>query len=493
MKKTIYPLFYIIILFTISCNDFLEPKSNSEYVPKDVTSLNEILLGESYMHPNDQTKLHLFIDILDDDIQTSAYSDKKQNANRYPALKAAFSWDKQMFYKFSDTGITENICNIWKNIYRKILGTNAIMDYINDASGTEEQKKIVKAQALTLRAYYHFYLVNIFATPYNIDKVALGIPLRLSSKIQDTPIGRNTVEEVFSQVLADLHEAEQLYLLIPQAQQFKRDFRTSLPLVNLLLSRVYLYMENWTKASLYAKKVINDKNFKLLNLNDAPEKSHIFTSENNPEAIWLYGNPGDIFDFASERWRLNYSFITIFVASPDLVSLYEDEDLRKSKYLVKQYQTSFYTAYSKIALLSSGYISFNNQFGRSIRLSEAYLNYSEANIMLAKKDEKFKEKAIKALNTLREKRYVKKSNFIISEQSIDKLIKIVRDERRRELCFEGQRWFDLKRYGMPKIKHIWSESETEKTEFVLHEKDPRYILPIPYWALEVNKSLTQNP
>ncbi|MDO5664267.1 MAG: RagB/SusD family nutrient uptake outer membrane protein [Bacteroidia bacterium] len=497
MKKQ--NIILLCIAFSIgllsSCNDFLEPKSNSEYVPKDAVSLNEILLGEGYMHPNDQTKLHVFMDILDDDVQCSSYSATKQNENRYPALAAAFSWDVNMFHKFSEAGIHETGTNIWKNGYTKILGTNAVMDYIEGSMGTEIEKNMVKAQAFALRGYYHFYLVNVFALPYNIDKSSPGIPIRTSSKMQDEPLKRNTVEEVYAQILSDLHASEELYLKMPIDLQFKRDYRVSLPMVNLLLSRVYLYMENWEKASLYAQKVLDDTNFKLLDLNTITGNSpYNFISINSPETIWLYGNATDIFDFAIDRWRIGYRQITIFVPSQELMSSYENDDLRKTWYFVNQYNTGNYTPYSKISIArNTGLITANNQFGRAFRLSEAYLNLAEASSMLAKAGKnEHKVKAVQAINTLRMNRYKTNTDFSLKEESIEVLIDAIKQERRKELCFEGHRWFDLKRYGMPEIKHRWHVDETTTLDFTLHPKDKRYVLPIPFWTLELNKNLTPN-
>lgn len=58
----------------------------------------------------------------------------------------------------------------------------------------------------------------------------------------------------------------------------------------------------------------------------------------------------------------------------------------------------------------------------------------------------------------------------------------------KELCFEGQRWFDLRRYGMPQIVHRWGEQV-----YTLKQNDPSYTMPIPDAVLIKNKKLEQNP
>ncbi len=59
---------------------------------------------------------------------------------------------------------------------------------------------------------------------------------------------RNTVEEVYLQIVADLNEAERLFLTLSAAQQYEPNYLVSLPMVQLLKSRVALYMENWKEA-----------------------------------------------------------------------------------------------------------------------------------------------------------------------------------------------------------------------------------------------------
>ena len=77
--------------------------------------------------------------------------------------------------------------------------------------------------------------------------------------------------------------------------------------------------------------------------------------------------------------------------------------------------------------------------------------------------------AITAMNTLLEKRYDRGNAPSFSGLSGDALITQIREERRKELCYEGQRWFDLRRYGMPSIQHKWEGKVytlTKKRSFI---------------------------
>ena len=127
-------------------------------------------------------------------------------------------------------------------------------------------------------------------------------------------------------------------------------------------------------------------------------------------------------------------------------------------------------------------------FGRCLRLSEAYLNYAEAQAHIGGEGI---AKATNALTALREMRYDPEESFEVYITDQEELIEFTKAERRRELCFEGHRWFDLRRWGMPEIKHVWKEKDAS-FEYTLKEKDLMYTVPIPDEALQENPKLLQN-
>lgn len=97
--------------------------------------------------------------------------------------------------------------------------------------------------------------------------------------------------------------------------------------------------------------------------------------------------------------------------------------------------------------------------------------------------------AVEALETLLKNRFVTGTEIEITERG-DALVERIRLERRLELCFEGHRWFDLRRYGMPSITRVWKNGDYVKS-YTLKEKDPFYTLPIPPSVLEENRQLVQ--
>lgn len=503
---------YILLLLICgfwSCGDFLEPKSKSEFIPKDANSLNELLLGEAYPLCS-SGMLNRFLAFLDDDVTCAPFQEAKVGQDR-TIWFAAYTWQSDLYYRFREGGLGREDYDIYKGHYSKILGANAVLDYLEGTIGSDAEKSVVKAQALALRSFYYFNLVNLFAQPYYQGKNTLGIPLKLNSEIEGHPLPRNSVEEVYRQIVADLKEAEQLYLTLPEIQQWQANYRTSLPMVQLLLSRVYLYMEQWEAALSYANKVINNPRFSLIDLNDveANNRNYYFMhSLACTEMIWLYGNVADAVGMVSEMGKEDpdtYTSHSMFQASSSLLACFDRSkgDLRQERYIVNERYASYDEEYNKyylpqpfgkIKVSSENRPVSGSDFARSFRFSEAYLNAIEASAMLYAQsgDANMRAKALTLLNQFRRYRVNSELYTDLTISDKEKLIIYIRDERRRELCFEDHRWFDLRRWGMEEIQHEWIPEKGTKIIYTLHKNDLGYVLPFPPEALELNKELRQN-
>lgn len=496
MKNKLLILF--ITALCTACGNFLEPKSKSEFVPKDVTSLNELLLGEAY--PTTETAtLNLYLGLLDDDINTTKYY-KLGQGESYDPYYAVFTWQPDMYETFEEEGLNDRQTNLYLPYYEKIRGANAVLDYMGTVSGSEEDMKNVEAQALALRSFFYFQLINIFGQPYCDYKDGLGVPLKLTSEVVAGLPNRATVSEVYEQIISDFLKAEALYEALPQKLQWKANYRTNLPMVQLMLSRCYLYTEQWENAAKYAKKVMDNTQFSLFDLNSMTDEYAAYHQYNNSETIWPYGNIKDY-----TNWILLESDGTqgqntyhIFKASDDLVNSFDANDLRKTKYLVPEKHATegknIIQAFGKMEVGEESKLPLQGfRFARSIRLSEAYLNYAEAKAMLFKEgNAAARTEAEKALTDLRTKR-MPAEYATVEINNADELVTFTREERRRELCFENHRWFDLRRYGMPEIKHTWHASATDTKTYTLKAKDPAYTLPLPPTALEQHTGMQQNP
>ena len=544
----------VVILSTFgffSCSDFLEPKSQSEFIPSTADQLNELLIS-ALTEPNDNTHVGLtggFLDILTDDIETCGYIPQAPGDAWYgePYVSAVYSlytWQPDYSTAMQKVGYP-NIDNIYTSIYYKLVYVNSALDYVNKVSGSEEMKNYVKAQALALRAFYYLQLVNVYGVPYNVQPGGPGIPIRTTGAKENRPMLRNTVQEVYDLILSDLNESIDLFETLAPMYQY-RQYRPTLPMAMLLLSRAYLYMENWEQAAFYANKLINDfPQFQIKDLNDLigtysnvqPDAETTtnqdvrrtqrfypdFISYNNSDVIWTYGAAADVASITMRefmnatqasvaRIQNNNVYATLTLASTDLVGTFDAADLRLRTYFVRslfnepdysQYDFSQsgvkYRAYGKLLIVDNGTGVPNIQnnrfapqtdartFGLTLRITEAYLILAEAQAMLGQTAD-----AIQTLENIWQKRFA--SGKVPAYYSSGNVIDVVRNERRREFCFEDLRWFDLRRWGMPQLNHTWYDvTYGDKQVYVLEQNDPAYTLPMPHTIIAANPDLTQVP
>ena len=503
MKFHIFWIFALFVLCT-SCSEFLEPKSENEFVPQTTSSLDEMLLYEVYNKGRNKPIFPYFT-LLSDDSAVVPFSSIESDligAVHLSSIRALFSWQPDAYQTLDEDRVSEDSYDIYSACYVCILGCNATLDYLSKVDGEELEKRRIEAEARALRAFYYFHLVNCYGLPYNYDKKSLGVPLHLHSSVSSSFIARNTVEEVYDQILIDLKRAQEIYQSLASNKQGRANMRVSLPFVPLLLSRVFLYMEEWELAAEFAQMVLEDTRFRLIDHSELPqtegESYFNFHSYNNPETIWVYGSSYYLNDFENPYMIVSGGSKAFVIASSDLLYSYEIGDIRRTQYLVRDRNSTNYRAYGKFAINKNNLEPDpNGYFARSFRLAEAYLNGAEAEAMLFKNGEgnEHKEKAIQLVEILRSKRIVSPDPDEMDYRTPERLVNSIRAERRRELCFEDHRWFDLRRYGMPSLIHVWFEDANgnQRTAYTLKEKDPSYTLQIPTTAMLMNKALVQNP
>lgn len=487
----------ITALLLVSCSDFLEPKAQTEYVPRDISSINEMLLGEGYIQAHNlSVEIFSYNEIFSDDIACTADNcNNVQNASKYTSYKPYFAWHPEMFKMGS---LNNTYPKVWKNTYSRILGCNAALDYLETVKGTQDEYNFVKGQALALRAFYYFNLVNLFGEPYYYNKEALGVPLKLNSNMEFDYLSRRSVEEVYSQIVQDLTVAEECFSKLPASMQFVKDGRVTLPMIQLITARVALFMEQYEKCAVYSKKVIDEWGLNLLNLNNftpsQTQKYYEFSSIDNPEMIWLYGNAIDFARFFTTTIYLLPTSTAqtrlMFNASPSLINSYESGDLRPANYIIKESATTSNLAPYAKSPVNTSYTLLSTKFGKALRLSEAYMMLAESYYYL----EKYSE-AVDILESLRAKRFSTSSGSaykVPSSRTVgNELLLFIKEERRREMCYEGLRWFDQRRWGMESFTRDWKEDGVIST-FTMAKNDPAYTLPIPFDAIELNPNLVQN-
>ncbi|PSL43063.1 SusD-like starch-binding protein associating with outer membrane [Chitinophaga niastensis] len=475
------------MLFLSSCTKFLEQPSPDEFKPSTVADLQKILMYEGYPVPN--RSFHPYASLLDDDIKCIG---RDEGASNWRQGKPAFTWSKKMYSEMQLNG--DNDPDTYGKYYQRIKGCNVILDNVQLVKGRQAEKDQLEGEAIALRAYYYFMLINLYGWPFNDslhtpDK-ALGVPLVLSGKVADACLHRNTVLQVYNQVVSDITRG---CLLLEKSDREPNVFSMNKYAAWLLASRIFLYMENWDNVMMYNDKLLAAR-FQLENMRfwasisnrDTADKSQeCYINPFNKEILFLYG----CVDEYSLLGLSRFNATPRYCASDALNASYEKGDLRADVYLNAWKTTG---EFSKV--------NYKAHLGKSFRLPEAYLNRAEACIRkyIQQGDGALLQKAVADLNHLRQYRFSSKT--FVPETAAgyynnpQQLLQLCLGERRRELCFEEQRWFDLRRLGMPAITHFYYTDENKKpVAYQLPEKSNSYVLPIPDMALVNNPLLEPNP
>lgn len=305
-------------------------------------------------------------------------------------------------------------------------------------------------EAYMLRAYMHFMLANLHAPAYTACSPAStkAIPLKLDSDVESV-LSRNTLEEVYTSIINDLNSAEDY--MNTDSWETGLNYRFNTLSVDALRSRVLLYMGDWAAARAASDRVLTKKS----TLSDiASELPNQYNSVENIVALEQV--------FSAQYAR------TIKV-NRDFYRKYTSSDQRRRRYF-EQVTTS------NIVLSKGG----SNTYSCSLRTGEMYLNAAEAAWHLNDFDA-----ARGYLAEIQKARYSNSGAAKIEATAAmtgDELLTEILEERARELAFEGHRWFDLRRNGMPKLERTY-RGET----YTLEQGDPRYTIRIP------NEAITANP
>lgn len=166
----------------------------------------------------------------------------------------------------------------WYRYYDIIKQANKLINNVDGVlDATTPQKESVKGQALGLRAYAYFYLINYFQQTYKGNETKPGVPIYTT----DTTVGkpRGTVQEVYNRIIADLSQAETLLTGKPRLAKTDID----LSVVQGFRARTALIMEDWPTAATYANKA--RQGYTLMSAAQYPATSS-FSSIGNPEWMW---------------------------------------------------------------------------------------------------------------------------------------------------------------------------------------------------------------
>jgi hypothetical protein len=365
---------------------------------------------------------------------------------------------------------------MWNDAYVGILRVNRILE--TTLTGTDVDQ--VKAEAHAIRALLYFKLVNIYAKPYTDDPNSLGVPLILKYDPFLYP-ARNTVKEVYTQIVSDLKAA------IQTAAPYRSSVRLSKYAIEGLLAKVYLYMGDNPNAKTAAVDVINNSGFTLVTPGSyAAYWSNPAARKDKMETLFevdadVVNNNG--FDDLGAIYINGYQDI---YCSSQLKNLYSPTDIRNSVLIDGNTKSGApATLVNKFSNAQNG----DRDNLKVIRLSEVYLIAAEASLP---------GNEAGALTYLNNLMAVRDPAFAGYASTGAQLLNDIVKERRKELAFEGDRFYDLSRLKLPvaRVANAGSiPAGTGNVNLNVTYADHRRIAPIPQGEIIVNKNIAgqQNP
>lgn len=294
MKKLNLFISAALLLFAVSCNEWLDVK------PYDKISQDELLSSEDgykkflngiYVEMNRDMLYGAALSVEMIEIMGGAYvigTDKSVWGN-YSDLAS---------YKYDTDYWRARMNETWNKAYSLILNCNLLLENIEKTSVkfTGDNYKVIKGEALALRAMLHFDMLRLFGPVYSRNPEMLCIPYY--KKYTVTPNEQLSASEAAAQITADLQEARILLANDPVrtdgtrmegAQDGTSNFmayrslRLNYYAVTALLARSSLYFGDKEQAYRYASEVIKAGNEGVFPFVD---KSLVTGSPDDPDRIF---------------------------------------------------------------------------------------------------------------------------------------------------------------------------------------------------------------
>jgi hypothetical protein len=369
---------------------------------------------------------------------------------------------------FYNNGILPNnaaVLTLWRDPYKEIYNANAMLEGLNQATAvTLALRQQLSGEALFLRAFSYFYLVNLYG----------DVPLNLTTDYRITQnMPRTSKEVVYNQIITDLKMAQELL----SADYYYSDnerVRVNRWVATALLARVYLYRGLWSEAAAQAGNIINNESlFKLCPLNTVFHK-------NSTEAIWqlsrMDGNSQDALTFSNEaNATLSKTVITSFDSGDKRLSAWTNSSGFGGN-------TVYWPAKYKVTDIMPV-----AEYSTVFRLAEQYLIRAEAKAHLG--NITGVNSAASDIDTIRRRAGLSATTATTREE----ILMAIEKERVCELFTEwGHRWLDLKRTQslitagntraddlLKTLKQSWQSTDT--------------LYPIPQEEIRLNPKSIQNP
>lgn len=410
--------------------------------------------------------------------------------------RQGFFGDVPRWNALSNNGIPTAL---WGQAYLTIGGANRAIAGITANPGVVSATKAAQlvAEAKFLRAVSHFYLVNFFAQTYTFtaDASHIGVPVITTSYTSAPPanIPRNTVKQVYDQILLDLNDAL-ANLPTSYSAVYQTRTRATKAAAAAMLARVHLYMGNWAAANTNATAVINGT-YGAYALRPTPNGAFGSATNNQTnESIWsipnsTQDNPNTnnaLPQHFHPNGRADLPLSTNFTGAGN--TYFAADDRRRTTMIIPGVAATNTTAF----VFTNKYPQTTSRADWSpiLRFAEVVLIAAEAQARL---DAGVSASAVTNLNLVRDRARVSAPQYTVASfANKTELINAILGERRIELVAEGHRFWDLMRNKLPVVNKKDNDGTTNLPTLAANSQ--KAIWPIPQREIDASGGvLVQNP
>jgi len=251
----------VLVLGIQSCNDFLDK------LPDDRTELDSVdkaqkLLINAYPSVNYNWIGEISSDnLMDNQTPHLPSNPNKKQIKTYYNYSPYDRFDDEL-YRFDAAtlatyGDYDSPGQLWEGHYSSIASCNYVLQTLETYDDGSDKVKALRAEALLIRAYNHFCLVNIFSQAFMGDaenQKNIGIPYVTEPETTMTKeYDRGTVAETYANIKKDLESA--LPYISDQYMESPK-YHFNIQAAHAFAARFYLHTHNWEKVIEHANEVL---------------------------------------------------------------------------------------------------------------------------------------------------------------------------------------------------------------------------------------------
>ena len=509
MKTNLYTLLLIIsaALAMSSCDDYLDIEPDNRVMIDTPEKVRQLLIN-SYPDVNYATVAELSSDNF---VDNNAPNSRGLYYNLVPFDRMdddIFAWSDPRSSSDSDSPYY-----IWQQYYQSIACANAALQAIDEiiqkgVSGESLNKTLLpsKGEALMIRAYSHFMLVNIFSKAYkDAEKSKLDLGVLYNTEPVDVvkiDSKRNSVAEVYELIAKDIEEG--IGLISNDIYQTPK-YHFNSNAAHAFAAQFYLFKRDYPKVIEHAGYVLGADPSKSLRdwvtiYNNADQQAYAYINTDEAANLLIlpsgstffrrfinyrYGYNGDArsgtIDDSGPTWSGRMPFATgwmwtfkadygSFIAK--VLEQFEYTD-RVAGIGIAHIVRTEYTTDATLLDRAEAYI-FLNEIDKAVADLQVWNNSHRGTSELTKN-------GITGFYTPNRSYF----SYVFHTQELSPDFIVTSDKkpyldcvlhfRRLERLFEGHRWFDIKRYGI-ELEHTIGH---EGTVYTLTYDDDRRAVQIP--------------